>query len=54
MEVSYLEDEGAKWIILKRYSDFVELHENLQEFFEKKKQVNKNIKVPDVPPQINK
>lgn len=54
MEVEYKEGEGAKWIILKRYGDFVDLHDSLSEFFQRRKEANKMVQAPTLPPQIQK
>ena len=37
IEIEYKEGEGKKWIILRRYSEFVHLHESLTDFFLRKK-----------------
>ncbi|MFS8160571.1 MAG: hypothetical protein ACMG6E_10285 [Candidatus Roizmanbacteria bacterium] len=41
--MEYKEGEGAKWIIHKRYRDFVDLHDSLTEFFSRRKEANKMI-----------
>lgn len=52
IEVTYLESQGSKWVIFKRYSDFVDLHESLTDLFSKKQEANLLEKIPELPPQI--
>jgi len=36
IEVEYYEGAGSKWTVYKRYSDFLELHDRLQGYFQRK------------------
>jgi hypothetical protein len=50
IEVTYLEGGGAKWTIEKRYSDFVDLDEQMKDFFSRKNLNNALMIVPELPP----
>lgn len=54
IEIQYLEGTGPKWVIYRRYSDFLALHDSLQEFFENLKKKDPKFQEPAAPPQIEK
>lgn len=54
LQVEYLEGNGYKWNILRRYTDFLVLHEHLTPYFQKKKTDDVNFQIPAAPPRIKK
>jgi len=52
IQIDYKEGDGSQWKITKRYREFVELHENLHEQFNKRGKSSMSSKIPKLPPKI--